>query len=114
MKHFGKSLVRYTVMKLLVTVDRSEKEPKDISYFGLSHDDYEELSINKCLILQKRVVQLWIKKEGNMINFAIYKLLFKLCCIQTTLLQPILRQTFPGTVFLTVLCLPGVGIRKNC
>jgi hypothetical protein len=44
MKHFGKSLVRYTVVKLSVAVDRSEKEPKDISYVGLSHDDYEELS----------------------------------------------------------------------
>jgi hypothetical protein len=44
MKYSGKSLASLTVMKLLVIVDSSEEEPKDISYVELSHDDNVKLS----------------------------------------------------------------------
>ena len=44
MKHSGKSLVRWTVMKWSVIVDSSEEESKDIWYVELSHDDNAELS----------------------------------------------------------------------
>jgi hypothetical protein len=104
MKHSGKSLAIYTLMMWLVTVDRYEEEPKDISCVELSHDDCEELS-------DKQISD--VTEEGFAVGDNARWGFDILCCVQTTPIHPIPRQTFPRTVFLTVVCLPGVGIRKN-
>jgi hypothetical protein len=93
MKHSGKSLARCIVMKWLVTVDSSEKEPKDISYVELSHVDNVELSDKQISDVTEKRCVVGYNARGGFDN---------LCCIQTTLLQPIPRQTSPRSVFLIV------------
>jgi hypothetical protein len=72
-------------MKWLVNFDSYEEEPKGISYVELSHDDNVELRD---------------KQESCAVGDNARGGFDIICCIQTTLLQPISRQTSPRSVFL--------------
>lgn len=80
-------------MKWFVIAESSEEEPKGISYVELSHDDNVELRDKQMADVTEESCAVGANARGGF---------DKLCCIQTTLLQPIPRQTYPGSVFLIV------------
>ena len=59
-------------MKWLVIVDRSEKEPKDISCVELSHDDNVELSDKQMSDVTDESCAVGDNARGDLITFAVY------------------------------------------